>query len=332
MLKRIISQFLKSSLTEIFENGDTALQSGDLFAYFSSTTAQNLTFRRDLFDTWLYPVRLLSGSVGRLRVDGLAEAALGGALKIRVDNVFLLFAVDGAGDPEYAHILKKLRLEMQPKKISDAIIRSLVHRLFGIPEVGEGREARQQKKMFLIAVKFLLRNVQLTIKNIHIRIETSPGARSKGCSAIGVSLPSITIGPQKLPEPVRRGPSGGENDSSAEGHTKTAAAATLARGDGSVTLLMSMKSLQLYADYECDSYVMKGYSAEDIHHLFAAKWKSEVHAGILLPFDVDLAVLMRFDEQSASVLPSVSVQIPQFHAACDPKQLEVGHIYIYIHT
>ena len=86
-------------------------------------------------------------------------------------------------------------------------------------------------------------------------------------------------------------------------------------------------SLQLYADYEVESYMMKGnkrsiysdlsmyyisclymfvlntylyvrvgYSSEDIHHLFAAKWKSEVHTGVLLPFDVNMSIALDFDD------------------------------------
>jgi hypothetical protein len=88
-----------------------------------------------------------------------------------------------------------------------------------------------------------------------------------------------------------------------------------------------MKNLQLYADYNCDSYVQRGYGPEDLHHLFAAKWKSEVHTGVLMPFDVELSLALQLDDATSVFTPTVTVNIPQFHVACDPKQLEVS-IYL----
>jgi hypothetical protein len=135
MIKRFLAQHLKAVLSELFENADAVFGSSlpttaSLFAVLCGTSAPEhpLILKPDIFDIMLQPLRLVSGTVGRVALDGLAQAALGGPLTLRIENVYLLFGIQDNCDAGYAHLLKKLLLEMQPKLISDAVVRSLIHR------------------------------------------------------------------------------------------------------------------------------------------------------------------------------------------------------------
>lgn len=117
MLKALVNKYLKAALDELFIDGgskNVSMSMGsDLFSD-SSINLSSLTFRSDLFDLYLQPLRLISGSIGKLSVEGLAELALSmGKVRCQVDQVFLLFEVDDNLDAERVQIMKKLLLELQ---------------------------------------------------------------------------------------------------------------------------------------------------------------------------------------------------------------------------
>ena len=115
MLKAIVNKYLKAALDELFiDGGNVSMSMGsDLFSD-SSINLSSLTFRSDLFDIYLQPLRLISGSIGKLSIEGLAELALSmGKVRCQVDQVLLLFEVDDNLDAERVQIMKKLLLELQ---------------------------------------------------------------------------------------------------------------------------------------------------------------------------------------------------------------------------
>ena len=115
MLKAIVNKYLKAALDELFiDGGNVSMSMGsDLFSD-SSINLSSLTFRSDLFDIYLQPLRLISGSIGKLSIEGLAELALSmGKVRCQVDQVFLLFEADDNLDAERVQIMKKLLLELQ---------------------------------------------------------------------------------------------------------------------------------------------------------------------------------------------------------------------------
>lgn len=109
MIKYFLNQYLKSALAEVFENPDRHFESSegsdgaqsrgffkDLFSILNAQDElvfKNLLLKPDIFNILLHPLKLVSGSVGRLKVQGLADASNGGQLKLRVDNLFLLLKV-----------------------------------------------------------------------------------------------------------------------------------------------------------------------------------------------------------------------------------------------
>lgn len=121
MLKALVNKYLKAALDELFIDGgskNVSMSMGsDLFSD-SSINLSSLTFRSDLFDLYLQPLRLISGSIGKLSVEGLAELALSmGKVRCQVDQVFLLFEVDDNLDAERVQIMKKLLLELQGSQL-----------------------------------------------------------------------------------------------------------------------------------------------------------------------------------------------------------------------
>lgn len=172
MLKHLLNQYIKGALNEVFVDPEAHLEGNDrssdghsrglfkeLFAILSShdsLTFTNLAFKPDIFDVMLHPIKLVSGSLGRLSVNGLTNAYAGGSLTLRADNLFLLFRVEGLdsiSDPERTHIMKKLFLELQSKVLSDSIISSLVYKLFNIPYNGDIETANKERKVYLAGLK-----------------------------------------------------------------------------------------------------------------------------------------------------------------------------------
>ena len=143
MIKRLLNQYLRTILSELFLNADTLTKPqgtdsaghGDfidsLSSSYSSSNAprENLIFRPDVFDISLYPIKLFSGSLGRVIIDGVAEAALGGSLRIRLENLYLLFIVDDQCNPEYVHVLRKMLIESCSKNIAGDTLEN-IHALF----------------------------------------------------------------------------------------------------------------------------------------------------------------------------------------------------------
>lgn len=170
MLKHVLNQYIKSAMGELFADPESHLETKDqseekrsvfqnllsILTVQDDIVFSNLSFKPDIFDILLQPVRLISGSVGRLKVGGLMKAYAGGSLTVRIDNLFLLFQVDGLesiSDPEKTHILKKLYLELQSKVLSDSIINSLVYKLFNIPYNGDVEAAKKERRVYSAGVK-----------------------------------------------------------------------------------------------------------------------------------------------------------------------------------
>lgn len=94
----------------------------------------------------------------------------------------------------------------------------------------------------------------------------------------------------------------------------------LAAENPSVTL--SLKSLQVYCDYDCDSYVGT-YANKQTHLEFLQRWKMELHTAILLPFDIDLNCGVKVTTVDGAFTPKLSVTIPRLKIAFDVTQLAV---------
>ena len=172
MIKHILTQYLKSLLKEIFISPEKQLEivskeespTKNIFKrLYQILSEQNelvfntLAIKPDIFHIVCYPLKLVSGSVGRLKISGLSNAYVGGSLSLRIDNLFLLFHVDDDDlcDPEKEHILKKLYLEIQSKVLSDEIITALVYKLFNIPYNGDMKTAKKDRKVYNAFIKVI---------------------------------------------------------------------------------------------------------------------------------------------------------------------------------
>jgi N-terminal region of Chorein or VPS13 len=220
MMKTIVNKFLKAALDELFiDAGNVQMSMGaDLFSE-STIHLKNLTFRPDIFDVCLQPLHLISGHLGKLSVDGIAELALGaGKIRCQVENVFLLFGVDENADAEQVQVMKKLLLELQGRgPISRSLLRDLMKKIQGFA-AGKDPDVRKKRKLLLKGLNYVFKNLMLTTKSVHIRIEVrnrespvgsvkespleSSDNSTKGksktgnlCSAIGMTIPQIKLTP-----------------------------------------------------------------------------------------------------------------------------------------
>lgn len=220
-MKSIVNKFMKAILDELFiDAGNVQMSMGpDLFSE-STIHLKNLTFRPDIFDVCLQPLHLISGHLGKLSVDGIAELALGaGKIGCQVENIFLLFGVDENADAEQVQVMKKLLVELQGRgPISRTLLRDLMKKIQGFP-AGKDPDVRKKRKLLLKGLNYLFKSLLMTVKSVHIRIEvknrnsdvsavpsdeknvprndSSGSGKSKFplCSAIGITIPQFKLTP-----------------------------------------------------------------------------------------------------------------------------------------
>jgi hypothetical protein len=278
MIRTIINKFLKATLDELFIDAANVQMSmgADLFSE-STIQLKDLTFRPDLFDICLQPLRLISGHLGKLSVDGLAELAFGaGKIRCQIENVFLLFGVDESADAEQVQIMRKLLLELQGRgPISRTLLRDLLKKLQGF-QASKDPDLRKKRKLLLKGLNYVFKNLQIVMKTVHIRIEITnskesvpPAIKLSGNirSAIGITIPQCKLTPNSA---VGMRPEG------------------VGREDPILSL--SVKSMQMYCDYDCQSYAPGGSTHSQIKQQFMERWKTEVHTGLILPFDMEIVI------------------------------------------
>jgi hypothetical protein len=284
-----VNQLLKTALSELFTNSfshsvNMSLGS-DMFSD-SNFNLSDLTFRSDIFDAMLCPLRLKWGSLGSLSIYGVAEAAFGSPLRISLENVFLLFTVSESEDAERIQILKKIRIEILSKTIAISLIKNLIKKILGLPI--KSHNTKTQRKIIFASVTQALKLVKLSIKKIHIRLEI-PNKMGNLCSALGITLPLLTMGHDVV------------------------------INKKSATTSLDLIKVQIYCDYDCDSYDGSAYTT--MQH-FMQGWSSEIHIAILLPVDMKITLSVALDVWEGKMTPEVRAIIPHIRLACDSRQIE----------
>ena len=133
MFKSIVQSYLKTVTSELFEDGNEKmkLNLGDLFGK-TDLTLTNLTLRPDAFDIGLHPLRLISGHISNLYVQGVAEAFMGGTIQIVIEECYLLFTIDTNTSIEQIQLMKKLLLEMKYEAGAQSLWRELIQSIQGV--------------------------------------------------------------------------------------------------------------------------------------------------------------------------------------------------------
>ena len=174
MIKRLVNSALKTVLSELFVDAKDVVKidllGHDMFSD-SKVNLNNLTVRPDIFNVCLHPLRLIFGHIGSIQIEGIAEALMGGStIRVQVDKIYLLLAPDVDIDAEEVQIQKKLLIELQSGKLGDIIIKEMMKRIQGLPPEKDP-ELKKQKDMLIRVLMFALKNVQVQVRNIHLRIE-----------------------------------------------------------------------------------------------------------------------------------------------------------------
>mmetsp|Transcript_21463 Transcript_21463/g.31127 ORF Transcript_21463/g.31127 Transcript_21463/m.31127 type:complete len:1650 (-) Transcript_21463:216-5165(-) len=319
-MNRIVNQLLKTALSELFVGSakDTVQINigSDLFSS-SNVNLKNLTIRPDIFDACLHPLKLVSGHLGQLKIEGVAEAALGAPIKVFVENVFLLFTLSRCDDPEHVQTVKKILLELISNTVSYAIIDNMLRKILGMA-TDKSSDTNKQRKMIYMAMKHVFKILQVSVKKIHVRIEFdscavngSESTTSASYSALGLTLPSLRVGQNLKLSHVRDG-IGVDNALGME-------------SDPSICLIL--KSLQVYCDYDCEPYAPPSEKGSTLRttilRRFTEGWSSEVHTAVLLPFDLEVLCTVAVDVLSGHLSPKLAVAIPRLRFALDPRQVMV---------
>ena len=308
MIRRVVYHFLKSVINDIFVDVDVnAFHLSGVSDIFSCNTVSlhDLKIRTDIFDIIGHPLRLEWGSIGKLEIDGIADLSLGSLLTITVDNVFLLFSPHDFCSVDFAQTLKKVVIEYFSSPATINHFKDLILHALG-QSIDKTTMTTKQSEAIWKIICYILKNIAIKIKTTHIRVEIFPQKDSKDrnhskCHAIGLTIPLMRLG-QNLCRTMTQQHSY---------HNKEAPCTAF-----------SMKEIQLYCDYNVDSYLFKYTSdhkqpgpsygtninttlAPDggststsststsaspwdiMMKEFLDRWRTEVHTAILLPFDLD---------------------------------------------
>ena len=381
MIKSLINRFIRNAVDELFINPSSSgsgsgsaskdgsfsinFGAGDLFTD-SSLNLSNLTLRKDVFNVLLEPLNLVSGHIGQLSLQGIAEALLtGGKISCTASDVYLLFDVNSTATVEEVQLARKILLELLAGAISQKLMKDLLKKIQELP-FGAGPNLKNSRKVSLDLMHNLTKNFSVSVKRCHIRIElnwknevavsgsgknhtdaaTDTTSRSKSIAvasreailrrlsqvkdAVATAGPGLTGG----------SPEGGSSPSSGE---KAGSASRLplalapqacdsigvmipyakicpASGAGGRPegvkkddpyLSLSVKRVQLYCDYDCESYCKSGYDFASISQQFRQRWKTEIHTAVIPASDFEIRLALEVRRTSGLVMPRISLDLPK---------------------
>jgi hypothetical protein len=326
MLKSFINKALKAALNELFTNaseGVSLSMGSDLFTD-SNLNLKNLIIRPDLFDILLQPLRLVSGQISSLKLEGIAEMAFGGKLRLTVENVFLLFQVDEDIDAERSQILKKILIEFTSSNSSlpQLLLREILKKVQGYPgkppatgskDDGINGDVKKQRRLLIKGLNYAFTNISAFIRTVHIRFEI-PAAKGRSCSAFGWTIPQVKIipyNPTQSPKATRS--------------SQTHAGVDINGSAPQISLFL--KSLQMYCDYDTTSYSSPSAKAAQFHEFifqeFKQRWTLESHTAMLLPVDLEIAIAVEVRKRTGLTSFKIATNISALRMTCDIKQLEI---------
>jgi hypothetical protein len=299
MIRSVVNRALKVVLTELFVDvADDALHVSllgtDIFSQ-SNLSFKNLKFRPDIFDAYLQPLRMVSGHLEKLTVEGFAELALGGSVKCQLDNLFFLFEVDTEPDAQRVQFLKKMLVEMASEGIQYLVLRELLKQIQGFSNA-KTPDIRKKRALFIRSMNYFFKQVHVVVNTIHIRIEYKDS--NGNCGALGVTTPTVRLGPS-----TSRRPEG------------------LSSSDPVLSLIL--KNVSVYADYDCESYQNNGNTYEAIFKQFVGRWRKESHIAMLFPFDFEIVMGAEVQNKTGLFLPKALVILPALQFVCDSRQIGV---------
>lgn len=163
MIKRIVHAAFKVILDEAFIGASKDTLKFDILGGIftnSSIALKNLDIRPDIFDVCFQPVKLTCGHIGSMKIDGLAEAYLGGVVTIAMDQIYLLFTVDTEADAEKIQIIKKLLIELRSQKLSELVVKEILKKMQGLPGDMD-HDVHKKRDMFLRAMEYGCKNISV---------------------------------------------------------------------------------------------------------------------------------------------------------------------------
>ena len=247
-------------------------------------------------------------------VLGLAEIYLGGKVRIQLENVFLLFNIDSNADAEQIQIMKKILIEMKYELVSQILFRELMQRIQGV-KMGTPDFRKQRKQMFSLVRKWF-KNIHILGKTFHVRVEvatpskeqSSSGPQLMHCVAFGFTMPHCVIQPSQ---------NGGGTDLKGK----------ISREDRSLGFIL--KSLQVYCDYDSESYCCNGLSHDQILKEFVRRYSTEKHTALLLPFELEIVLSADLRARTGIVTSRIGVNIPSLRIVADARQWEALNLILH---
>ncbi|KAI8911617.1 hypothetical protein EDD86DRAFT_202866 [Gorgonomyces haynaldii] len=177
MFESIVSLVVNQILGEYISNLETnqlelGIWSGDVVLH-------NLKLKKDIFSKMRIPVDIQEGFVGDLTLSIPWSDLKGKPLKIGLQNVYVVANLQGYADYDPEQEEEDLQAQKQTK-------------LKQFEELKQQKQTQEQQSYFGPLIATIVDNVQISIKNIHIRFEdvhTTP----ENPFAVGVTLKELSV-------------------------------------------------------------------------------------------------------------------------------------------
>ncbi|KAJ3408710.1 hypothetical protein HDV05_004781 [Chytridiales sp. JEL 0842] len=184
MLEALLTSVLNKFLGDYVDNLETKQLSIGIWK--GDVVLHNLRLRKEALDKFNLPIDVLEGFLGDLTLSIPWNDLKNKPVRVFINNVYLLAApkTDGEYDPdleeERAH---KLKMD----KIEASEMLSTKGKLPGGPQ-----EDKQNSSLITQLVTKIVDNLQITIKNIHVRYEDRTGLGKGDHFSVGITLSELS--------------------------------------------------------------------------------------------------------------------------------------------
>jgi len=163
MLENVIVPVLNRYLASYVDNLDTSQLNLSLWA--GDTVLRNLRLKKEALDKFRLPINVIEGSIGTLTLNIPWTNLKGKPIKVVIDDIFLLAVPDDSTnyDPE-EDAARKQAAKLEKLESAELFTAK--------PSAGMSDEDDAKNQSFMSsAMNRMIDNLQITIKNIHVRYE-----------------------------------------------------------------------------------------------------------------------------------------------------------------
>ncbi|EJU02006.1 hypothetical protein DACRYDRAFT_22408 [Dacryopinax primogenitus] len=299
VLESVLQTFLNRFLAPYVENLNTSQMNFGIWS--GEVKLRNLKLKREALDKFRLPVDVVEGYLGEFRLSVPWNNLRGKPVAVAIENVYLIAvpAAESKVDPE-----KDERREQAAKqeKLENA---ELLRLRSGEEELSPEDEAKNQTFISQLSTR-ILNNLQITVKNVHIRYEDKLSVPAHPFAA-GITLAGFLA------------------VSTNENWMETFIEGSF----GAIHKLSKLESLAIYFDTDMTSMLGKG--PEKLDEMIARQGQTPDHQYVLKPVTGEAKLVMSHRPSAEEPRIDATVLFEEIGLNLDDKQwrdvLSVGELF-----